>query len=145
VEHYIQTELIPEMVSAIRTQADTWGFPWYEEWANYRQGEGPKTLSVALTNGDTWFHGLAPSRGHAEISIRVEGAMAEYESLTDGIMSTFQHELFHNQQRNISLHFGGHDDMMVDDAWRPVRNCSTSFIRWTATISSNVPRGGVLT
>ncbi len=121
IERYIQVDLIPEMVEAIRTQTNEWGFPWYAEWANYRNGEDPKTLSVALTNSDTWYHGPAPSRGHAEISIRVDGSMLEYETLTDGIMSTFHHELFHNLQRNISMHFGGHTDIDgADDEWEAV-------------------------
>jgi hypothetical protein len=121
VERYIQVELIPEMVEAVRTQTNLWGYPWYAEWANHRDGEDPKILSVALTNGDTWYHGPAPSRGHAEISIRVDGSMMEYETLTDGIMSTFHHELFHNLQRNISLHFGGHADIDgAEDTWETV-------------------------
>jgi hypothetical protein len=121
VEPYIMVNLIPEMVEAIRTQTNVWGYPWYAEWANHRDGEDPKILSVALTNGNTWYHGPAPSRGHAEISIRVDGSMMEYETLTDGIMSTFHHELFHNLQRNISLHFGGHADIDgADDTWEAI-------------------------
>lgn len=121
VEQYIHVQLIPEIVEALRTQTNAWGFPWYAEWANHRDGEDPKLLSVALTNGDTWYHGPAPSRGHAQISIRVDGSMMEYDSLTDGIMSTFHHELFHNLQRNISLHFGGHADIDGrEDAWEVI-------------------------
>ena len=137
VEHYIQTELLPEMVQAIRTQSDSWGFPWYAEWTGYRRGEDPKTLSVALTDGDTWYHGAAPSRGHAEISIRVDGGMLEYESLTDGIMSTFHHELFHNLQRNISSHFGGYDDIDgSSNAWAAVTE-------GTAVLASSVGQPAV--
>lgn len=35
------------------------------------------------------------------------GENARYDTLTDGIMSTFHHELFHSLQRNINLNYGG--------------------------------------
>lgn len=105
VERYIQAELIPAMVEAFVTQSNLWEMPWYEEWSNSRSDEDPDILSVALGGRGTWFHGQAPSLGHAMISIRVDGAFGEYANITDGIMSVFHHELFHNQQRNISLHF----------------------------------------
>jgi len=120
---YIQTELGPEMVRAIRTQTNGWGFPWYKEWTNYRTEEDAKTLSVALAAGDTWYHGRSPypNHGYAGISIRVDGGFQEYDTLTDGIMSTFHHELFHNLQRNMSLHFAGHGDIDgIEDAWEAI-------------------------
>lgn len=132
VDRYIQTELIPAMVEAFRRQSNTWGFPWYEEWRNYRSDEDPKALSVALGERDIWFHGEAPELGHSMISIRVDGTAGEYDNLTDGLMSTFHHELFHNQQHNMSLHFGS--DGLVsgkEEAWKP-------FSEGTAVFASSV-------
>jgi len=118
VDRYIQIELIPAMVQALQTQSNAWGFVWYPEWRNYRRDEGPKTLSVALGEYGVWFHGKAPSLGHSMISIRVDGSVGEYDNLTDGLMSVFHHELFHNLQRNIDLHFGGNGNVSgMDEAW----------------------------
>jgi hypothetical protein len=118
VEQYVQAELIPAMVEAFRVQTDVWNLPWYTEWKNFRSEEDPKTLSVALDEYGTWFHGAAPSLGHAMISIRVDGSFGEYDSITEGIMSVFHHELFHNQQRNISQHFGAKGNISgKDGAW----------------------------
>jgi hypothetical protein len=132
VDRYIQTELVPAMVEAFRVQSNTWGFPWYEEWHNFRRDEMPKTLSVALGGRSTWFHGKPASLGHSMISIRVDGTAGEYDNLTDGIMSTFHHELFHNQQRNMSLHFGKHGFVAgKDEAWM-------MFTEGTAVLASSV-------
>lgn len=132
VDRYIQTELIPPMVKAFEIQTNLWDFPWYPEWSSYRKDEDPKTLSVALGGDRTWFHGSAPSLGHAMISIRVDGSFGEYASLTDGIMSVFHHELFHNQQRNISLHFAGTGNVAgQDQAWEV-------FSEGTAVLASSV-------
>lgn len=132
VGRYIQSELIPAMVEAFKTQTDLWDFPWYADWTNYRADEGRKTLSVALGDHSTWFHGAAPSIGHALISIRVDGSFREYSNLTDGILSVFHHELFHNQQRNINLHFGGTGNVAgQDDAWQ-------LFTEGTAVLASLV-------
>jgi hypothetical protein len=132
VGRYIQTELMPAMVDAFETQTNLWKLPWYEEWSNYRTDEDPKILSVALGTYDTWFHGSAPSIGHALISIRVDGSFREYPNITDGIMSAFHHELFHNQQRNISLHFGNEGNIAgKDKAWE-------LFTEGTAALASFV-------
>jgi hypothetical protein len=132
VERYIQTELVPAMVDAFKTQTNLWELPWYEEWSNYRPDEDPKTLSVALMEYGTWFHGSAPSLGHAMISIRVDGSFGEYSDLTDGIMSVFHHELFHNQQRNLSLHFGSNGNLSgKEEAWK-------LFSEGTAVLASSV-------
>jgi len=132
VGRYIQTELMPAMIDAFKTQTNLWGFPWYAEWSNYRTDEAPKTLSVALGEYSTWFHGSAPSIGHALISIRVNGGFREYSNLTDGILSVFHHELFHNQQRNISLHFGDKGNIAgKDEAWK-------LFTEGTAALASFV-------
>jgi len=137
VGRYIQTELIPAMVDAFKTQTNLWGFPWYAEWTNYRTGEGNKTLSVALGDHGTWFHGAAPSIGHALISIRVDGSFREYSNLTDGILSAFHHELFHNQQRNINMHFGGTGNVAgMDNAWQ-------MFTEGTAVLASLVGQPSV--
>jgi hypothetical protein len=137
VTDYVGTELVPRMVEAYRTQSDEWGFPWYDEWTSYRPEE-PERLTVALVDGQTWFHGRAPTRGHSGISIRVtEGDNAAYDTLTDGLMANFHHELFHNLQRNIHLHSGGSG--VVDggeDAWQ-------FYSEGTAVLASAVgqPRG----
>ncbi|HSL28385.1 MAG TPA: hypothetical protein VK900_04225 [Anaerolineales bacterium] len=132
VDRYIQTELIPAMVEAYRVQSDVWGFAWYEEWRNFRRDESPKTLSVALGEYRTWYHGQPASLGHSMISIRVDGTAAEYENLTDGIMSIFHHELFHNHQRNMSLHFARHEAVAgKDEAWM-------MFSEGTAVLASAV-------
>jgi hypothetical protein len=121
VERYIQTDLVPAMVEAFILQTNDWGLPWYEEWSNARTDEDPKALSVALVESGTWYHGKAPSLGHAMISIRVDGSFGEYADLTDGIMSVFHHELFHNQQRNISFHFGSQGHLQGKEAaWEVV-------------------------
>jgi hypothetical protein len=132
VGRYIQTELIPAMVDAFKTQTNLWNLPWYTEWSNYRTDEDPKTLSVALGEYYTWFHGSAPSLGHAMISIRVDGSFGEYSNITDGIMSVFHHELFHNQQRNLSLHFGNTGNIAgKNSAWE-------LFTEGTAVLASFV-------
>jgi hypothetical protein len=132
VDRYIQTELIPEMVEAFETQTNLWNLPWYEEWSNSRIDEDPKSLSVALTEYGTWYHGTPPSLGHAMISIRVDGSFGEYSDLTDGLMSVFHHELFHNQQRNISLHFGSRGNLAgQEEAWKV-------FSEGTAVLASSV-------
>ena len=132
VGRYIQTELIPAMVDAFKTQTDLWGFPWYTEWSNYRTEEDRKTLSVALGDDDTWFHGAAPALGYSTISIRVDGGFTAYSNITDGIMSIFHHELFHNQQRNIQFHFGNKGNLAgKNEAWQ-------LFTEGTAVLASSV-------
>jgi hypothetical protein len=132
VGRYVQVELIPAMVQAIETQSNEWGFMWYPEWRNFRRDEDPKTLSVALGEHGVWFHGEAPSLGHSMISIRVDGSAGEYDTLKDGIMSIFHHELFHNFQRNISLHFNGTANVAgKNEAWM-------MFSEGTAVLASSV-------
>ena len=132
VNRYIQTELIPAMVEAYQVQSNVWGFPWYEEWHNFRREEDPKTLSVALGEYQIWFHGQPPSLGHSMISIRVDGTAGEYDNLTDGIISVFHHELFHNHQRNMSLHYVKHAAVAgKDQAWM-------MFSEGTAVLASAV-------
>lgn len=137
VDRYIQTELIPAMADAFWQQSNIWGFPWYEEWHNFRRDEDPKILSVALGERGIWFHGEAPTLGHSMISIRVDGTAGEYDNLTDGLMSTFHHELFHNQQRNLSLHFGNNEQIAgQEDAWK-------LFSEGTAVLASSVGQPSV--
>jgi hypothetical protein len=61
----------------------------------------------------------APRKGNAGISIRVAGGPnAWYDTLTDGIINTFYHELFHNLQRNINQMNGRNgDEDGAEDAW----------------------------
>lgn len=119
IPDYVQSQLMPAMLTAIQTQA-SWGFSWDEAWTNQRTEENPKRLSVALTDGMTWFHGRAPRRGHAGIAINTNGGNnADYDTLTDGIMSTFHHELFHTFQRSINQANGGDGDVDgKDNAWQ---------------------------
>jgi hypothetical protein len=138
VPDYVQLELVPRMIEAFRIQTDDWGFPWYQGWTSYRPGEDAERLSVALTDGRTWFHGWAPGRGHSGISINVNGGPnAHYDTLTDGLMSNFHHELFHNLQRNINQNSAGNGH--VDgkgDAWQ-------FFSEGTAVLASSVGQPGV--
>jgi hypothetical protein len=132
VPDYVHSELVPRMVEEFRFQTDVWGFPWYQAWTSYRPEE-PDRLSVALTDGQTWFHGRAPGRGHSGISINVKGGEnARYDTLTDGLMSTFHHELFHNIQRNLAQTNGGRTDVNGQgDAW-------DIFTEGTAVLASSV-------
>jgi hypothetical protein len=132
VPAYIGTELIPAMVEAYRVQTDVWNFPWYDAWTSYRAGRDAERLSVALTDGETWFHGRAPGQGHAAMSINVSRGKPEYATLTNGLMSTFHHELFHTQQRNIYLHHGGEGKASgAENAW-------DVFTEGTAVLASAV-------
>ena len=133
VTNYVHAELGPRLVEAFRVESDGWGFPWHDAWTSYRSGEETGRLSVALSDGETWFHGRAPNKGHAEISIRVAGGPnVWYDTLTDGIMNTFYHELFHNLQRNISQMSGGDGDVDgAGDAWQ-------FFSEGTAELASSV-------
>jgi len=108
VPGYVHNALAPRMVEAFRVQTNEWGFPWYPAWTSYRLEAGAERLSVALADGRTWYHGPAPVRGHSGISINVMGVdNAAYDTLVDGLMSTFHHELFHHLQRNISQNESG--------------------------------------
>jgi hypothetical protein len=138
VPGYVRTELVPAMIEAFRVQTDEWGFPWYDAWTSYRPGADPERLSAALADGRTWFHGRAPSRGHSGISVKVKGGEnAHYDTLADGIMSTFHHELFHSLQRNIDQHYGGNGDVDgEEDAWE-------FFSEGTAVLASSVGQPAV--
>ncbi|HSL42337.1 MAG TPA: hypothetical protein VK897_02825 [Anaerolineales bacterium] len=132
VSRYIQTELVPAMVEAFQAQSNIWGFAWHEEWRNFRRDEDPEILSVALGEHQIWFHGKPASLGHSMISIRVDGTVGEYDNLTDGIMSVFHHELFHNHQRNLSMHYGSVGGVSgKDQAWMV-------FTEGTAVLASSV-------
>ena len=112
ITKYVGDELVPAMVTAFEKQSAEWGFSWSKTWNSYRQAEGGDRLSVALTMGGVWYHGRSPTTAHSGISIRVNLMhYRDYDSLTDGIVSYFYHELFHNQQRNINLNLGGNGDI----------------------------------
>ena len=131
ISYYVESELIPSMVEVFRIQSEEWDLPWHQAWTSYRPEDG-RRLSVALSEGETWFHGPAPLRGHAGISINLNGGYAEYESLTDGVMSNFHHELFHNHQRSLNLHRGGNGDVGGKaNAWQ-------FFSEGTAVLASSV-------
>jgi hypothetical protein len=133
IPRYVQRELVPPMLEAFRVQTEDWGFPWQEAWTSYRAEDGKQRLSVALTDGETWFYGEAPMRGHAGISLTTKGgANRNYETLTDGLLSTFHHELFHNLQKGMVQEFGGHGD--VDGKEDPGR----FFSEGTAVLAESV-------
>ena len=138
VPDFVQAELVPQMVEAFRVETDVWGFPWYHAWTSYRLGEDAERLSVALTERQTWFHGWAAPNGHSGISLNVNGGdNAPYDTLADGMMSTFYHELFHNLQAGINQNSGG--DGVVDGAevaWQV-------FSEGTAVLASSVGQPAV--
>jgi hypothetical protein len=138
VPGYVGTELVPALVEAFRVQSQEWGFVWHDAWTGYRLGDDAERLSLALTTLDTWFHGQAPVRATSAISIRVTGGdNADYDTLTDGIVSSFHHELFHNLQRNINLHQGGDGNVAGQyGAWNV-------FAEGTAVFASSVGQTAV--
>ena len=120
IHKYVESELIPAMLDAYQTESLQWGFPWYAEWESYRKEDTPGRLSAALTKKDTWYHGIAPEIGNANISINLHSAENDrYHDLTESVISNFYHELFHVHQRNINLHLGGDGDIDgLEDAWQ---------------------------
>ncbi len=133
VRGYVGRELLPAFVEAFRLQSAGWGFPWHTAWTSRRSGSDAERISVALTDGHTWYHGEAYSRGSSRISINVTGSENyNYDTLTDGLLSTFHHELFHNQQRSLNQHYGG-------DGWIGGKNEQWQFIaEGTAVLASAV-------
>lgn len=103
VPGYVHTELAPAMVKAFQDQANVWAMgPWYDEWASFR---GERQLSVALAMPGTWFHGRAFNHSGITLLTYDDNALGfQYDRLIDEHMSSFQHELFHNLQLNISRH-----------------------------------------
>jgi hypothetical protein len=133
ITNYVQTELAPRMVEAFRAQTDDWGFPWDAAWIPYREDE-TECLSVTLSDGKTWFHGPAPASGGSGISINVGDLVtsARYAGLTAQIMALYQHELFHNLQRNLALQYGGKGDVAGQDrVWQ-------FFSEGTAVLAASV-------
>jgi hypothetical protein len=112
VHNYIQNDLGPALVEAVRVQSNDWGFAWNEGWTSFRDGSDRDRLSVALVRGGLWFHGKAPAQAHGGISINLEGPdRLAYETLSDWLVSVFYHELFHNLQRNHNLAHGQEGDI----------------------------------
>jgi hypothetical protein len=133
VKDYVGADLLPRMVAAFRLQSQDWGFHWVQAWRSYRVGEDAERLSVALTDDKTWYHGEAVPRGSSSISINVTGSdNYAYDTLADGIMSTFHHELFHNLQKSLNLQEGG-------QGWISGRNKQWAFFsEGTAVLASSV-------
>ena len=102
-------------------------------WTGSRPGEDGERLTIAFSDGLTWYHGRAPETAHSEISIAVDGrGNAAYDRLADGIMSAFYHELFHNLQEGLSRHSGGNGDVDGEaNAWQ-------FFSEGTAVLASSV-------
>jgi hypothetical protein len=130
---FLQNKIIPSMVEAFRNQSDTWQFPWYPEWTSYRSDEDGNGLSVALSDGKTWFHGPVTELGNARISLTLKYQdLIHQNEIPARLMKTFHHELFHNIQRSINKHFGGDGDLDgKDDAW-------TFFSEGTALFAPSV-------
>jgi hypothetical protein len=133
IPSYVGEELLPRMVEAFRVQTDDWGFPWHDAWTGHRGGADAERLSVALSDGRTWFHGRARLRADSSVTLRVTGGRnARYDTLTDGLMSAFHHELFHNLQRNINQSYGKNRDLDgAQEAWE-------FFTEGTAVLASSV-------
>ena len=138
IEPFLQTQLIPSLQAAFRDALEAWELPWYPEWSSYRLEDPPNRISLALTTRDIWFHGQSPDRGSAKMSISVNSKdNRAYHSLKDSLVSIFYHELFHNIQRSISLHFGGAGDVDgLDNTWR-------FFSEGTAVLASSVGQPGL--
>lgn len=137
VSDYVRGELIPAMVEAFRLQTDDWGFPWYPEWTGHRPANDAERLSVALADGEAWFHGQTLGQGNAGIYLNVNRGLVEYETFTDGLMSTFHHELFHNHQRNLHQYLGGSGQVGgAGGAWG-------FFAEGIAVLASSVGQPGV--
>ena len=138
IPDYVRSELLPAMLGVIRTQTQDWGVSWQPAWRSHRAEDGAARLSVALSDGDRWYHGRGPMRGHSGISLRTRaGVYRHYQTLTEGLLSTFHHELFHNYQRSMVLALGGHADANgQDDAWR-------SFTEGTAVLAESIALPGI--
>jgi hypothetical protein len=134
---YVQGELVPAMLEALHVETQEWGFAWSPAWTSWRDGD-PSRLSVSLSDGETWYHGPAPQGGLSSIAIRVNGGdNADYDTLTEGIMNLFYHELFHNLQRSMAQELAGHGDVAGRaDAWR-------FFSEGTAVLASSVGQPAV--
>lgn len=106
VNGFLREVVIPGMAAIFDLQK-AWGFEWHPQWHGFRQEVSSSQLTVALTDRDIWYHGPAPKGGFGLISINVnQYRLQTYSSLTDWMLSIFSHELFHNQQRNLSLQAG---------------------------------------
>jgi hypothetical protein len=106
VSSYVEREFVPAALDAFRLQADGWQFSWHLAWTAHGSERRPRQLTVALAPSETWYHGQTPGNGHAGISINLDAVGVGYETLLDGMMSTFHHELFHNLQRSLYQHLG---------------------------------------
>ncbi|HBY06930.1 MAG TPA: hypothetical protein DEH22_03780, partial [Chloroflexi bacterium] len=73
VRDYVGHALAPAFVAAFRLQSADWGFTWHTAWTGLRGAADAERLSVALTDGHTWYHGQAFPRGNSSISINVAG------------------------------------------------------------------------
>jgi len=136
IHQFVQSELVPAMKAAFYSQSQRWDFVWYQAWTSYSPGEDAEKLNVALADGRTWFHSRALLVGHAGISITVNAihhyGRADYDTLTKKLMSVFQHELFHNHQRNIDQQNGGNGNVNGNEnAWQ-------FFSEGTAVLASTV-------
>jgi len=135
---YIGDELAPAMAEAFQIQSEDWSFVWMHPWTSMRLDDGPGQMSVALSDGKDWYHGLTAYQGNSAISINPSNLkLADYASLTDGILSTFYHEVFHNMQRSINLAQGGNGNVGgMDNDWE-------FFSEGTAVLASSVGQPGL--
>lgn len=133
VPGYIQTEIVPLMLAAVRLQTEGWGFSW-KGWESFNASASRERLEVILSDGKTWYRGPAPDLGHASIAINVNANdNTAYDSLSDALMSTFHHELFHNLQRALAFSSGGDGDISGKDAaWHFFSEGTASFVATVA-------------
>ena len=109
---FVANQLAPAFVEAYRVQTQEWGFPGYHQLSGNPAAEYNRRLSIALAAGKTWYHGRAPLRGHAGISLQTTRSdSATQEDLLVNLTDVFHHELFHNLQAELSHQLSGADDM----------------------------------
>lgn len=134
----LPAELIPQLVASLQVESNTWGFTWHPEWVSYRSEDAPNHLSIAFTDGKTWFHGMSSSAGTAEISVTLEGwVQNRSDTLLQSLVITFDHELFHNLQRDLSQHHAGQGEARgKDQAWE-------YFTEGTAVLASSIANSSV--
>jgi hypothetical protein len=106
----VQTDILPRMLTSYVEETIFWDFSWYPEWKSLRPEDGEKNLSVVFSDGKTWYHGEPVPFGNASITLTLNPWIpARYDTIPDALINIFYHELFHNLQRSMLLHYQGTD------------------------------------